>query len=223
MTSAIIGILNEDGTIDATNVYHDGGPWGLGGFLFEYYKDENRTREMIAKGDFIEIEKDLDKICQTEGCESDEKHCKFSNIGNFIERKHIGYVEGDYRSYGGAFDYLFKLGKWYIVIDENNFIEIDDGFTPKEHHNPSKGELLYQLVDQQVYRGVDEIIYFHCGCNSHKPIKVGYTITELKFVSEKVGEDEYKRICLAFGCEYANVSNVDAQVVEAFYGKNKHS
>lgn len=59
-TNALIGITNDDGTIDMIYNHWDGYPEGVGKILIDCYNTKEKLRELINLGNISSLDEDID-------------------------------------------------------------------------------------------------------------------------------------------------------------------
>ena len=104
---ATIAIQNEDGTVDAVQVYYHGYPTGVGAILCEYFTNEESIRDLLSYGDISTL--------------SPYNHnCVFFHRDK-KEPLHI-YEHVDLEDINNQeYNYLFIDGRW--VWDEGELLE----------------------------------------------------------------------------------------------------
>ena len=116
-TNALIGIENEDGTIDAVHVHWDGDDAGK--TLREHYNTHGLARALIDRGDISTLQERMGPFV-------DEKHSfdkPIPGVTVFYHRDrgedlnvrtYSGIADyGDMREHGYEYLYLFADGEWH--------------------------------------------------------------------------------------------------------------
>lgn len=127
-TRSLIGIVNEDKTVDVIYCHYDGYPTGVGKMLVEHYNTEEKVRELIALGN-------LSSIHERIAPNKDEKHsfdkpAKGVTVAycrdrgeSWLDNATIRYtdteeVKEEFDSSWCDYLYLFIDGAWHVLIDE---------------------------------------------------------------------------------------------------------
>ena len=132
-TNSMIGLLREDGKVDAIYCHWDGYPEYVGNILFNYYKDVEKIKQLIALGGISSLR---ERVAPDEG----EKHSFDKPLEDVVIAYHRDrgeplnddergtweseddYLSGKFRCGFIEYAYLFKDGEWYVSPME------DDGF-----------------------------------------------------------------------------------------------
>lgn len=121
-TNAIIGIQNDNNTIHAIYLHHDGYPEGAGEILFNHYNSKAKVQRLLALGDLSSL---YPYMAPPQGVEHSFDHpypnvCvayhrdRQEDLNSIIIPVGINPIE-DMFHYGGSYVYLYKNNQWYIA------------------------------------------------------------------------------------------------------------
>ena len=112
-TRSKIGVLKENGMVDAIYCHWDGYPSYNGRMLVENYVEAEQIRKLISLGSISSLGKNLEQTNSYYGWREEESpKIVYANEQAFSE------------SYGDCWDeyiYLFKENEWYVYDNDNEF------------------------------------------------------------------------------------------------------
>jgi len=117
-TNATVSIINKDGTVHSIYNHWDGYPSSLGKTLVNYYKSENRARDLIGMGDASIIGRKISPTNpETHDFNNHEKGvCLFYSRDrgeDDAEMHEFGSVLEMLNNFGQQFNYIYKDKKWF--------------------------------------------------------------------------------------------------------------
>ena len=108
-TRSKIGVLKENGKVDAIYCHWDGYPSYNGATLVNHYDQISQVRKLISLGDISSLGATLDETNSYYGWREEE-----------VPKRTYESVEAYENAYGDTWDeyiYLFKENKWYVYYE----------------------------------------------------------------------------------------------------------
>lgn len=140
-TNATVSIVNEDGSVYTIYNHWDGYPSSLGITLRNYYKSENRVRDLIGMGDASIIARKISPsdpanhnftnhekgVCLFYSRDRGEDDCEYHVFDNILQML---------KEFGQQFNYIYRDKKWFCCKDYTNesmiLLTIDEAIEKEE-------------------------------------------------------------------------------------------
>lgn len=118
-TNSRIGIQRENGEIESIYCHWSGFPEWVGRVLQDHYASEKRVNELMALGNLSSLGPMIGKVHDFDDNSYDNIWCMAygrdrGDTKNYQALKHTDF--SDFVGYREQYTYLFKDGKWYMVV-----------------------------------------------------------------------------------------------------------
>lgn len=129
-TSARVGVMKPDGTIQSVFCKWDGYPEGIGTTLESFYSDERKLEQLLSLGNVSALGKEIGEKHNFEERPKGSTTFYGRDRGDKDAGSMVSQNESEFRglakSKGDAYAYLFNEGKWRTMVLKESVKEVKD-------------------------------------------------------------------------------------------------